>query len=532
LLRERVKSITIIILFIYGLTLLLLKGILPFYIFAILGAIPVVSAAIIWGLRGGLSGTFITTCIIILWYISNPEINFYKIITALFGYSLIAIVIGISTDRSKNRQHLLTEAIIKLEQVQEEIEISVRRYEELFNNMKSGVVIFDIDAKNGEIILKDLNKTAENIDGIKKEFAVGRSFTEIFPDFSESVLPETIRNVWRTGKSIYMPLFSFNGQSIRNWREIHIYSLPSKEVVIIYNDITRAVNIEENLKRFQFLFEHTQETMLFLDRKGNIIDANNAAIDSYGYSIEEFWQMNILNLFAPDSLPVHIKTVNEKTFTGVLNESIQRRKDGTIFPAEVSFEKSLNDNENLVICIMRDITAHKKALETISHMAYHDALTDLPNRELFNDRLDMAIARAERENKMFALLFLDLDNFKTVNDTMGHLSGDHLLQDVAGKLLNVVRKTDTVARMGGDEFIILQQQVNEKENVKTLAEKILKLFEKPFLIDGKKFNVTTTIGITICPRDANDAESLLRLADIALYKAKERGVNNYQFYNN
>jgi len=168
--------------------------------------------------------------------------------------------------------------------------------------------------------------------------------------------------------------------------------------------------------------------------------------------------------------------------------------------------------------------------ETILHLAYHDALTDLPNRTLFEDRLTVALAQARRRNQMLPVMFLDLDRFKQVNDMAGHAMGDKLLRRVAERLAGLVREGDTVARVGGDEFTLLSPEVAGVEDTVEIAERVLKVFQQPWALDGHEFHVTTSVGIAMYPNDGEDVESLLRNADTAMYRAKEQGRNNYQLY--
>jgi diguanylate cyclase (GGDEF)-like protein/PAS domain S-box-containing protein len=529
-LNGKVKTMIFVLLFSGALGHVIFAHHIPLYIQQIIGAFLIIISAVVWGLGGSVLSAFTVSLIFTALYFKTPHIDYHTVIASLFMYICIVVATGISTGLSRKRQEMLTEAVIKLENMQEELEISESRYRELYNNMKSGIIILEASDNSEKLFIKDLNRAAEKIDDISKAKVLNKDIMELVPGLKNTGIPKTIKNVRTTGKSVYIPLFKYNEGKNRFWREIYIYRLPSMEIVLIYNDLSKSVKTEENLRRIQFLFEHTREIMLFIDQRGNILDANDAAIRAYGYDIGELLSMNIFDLFEQDSLPVHLNRITDDDFIGVLIETVQQRRDGSIFPAEASFERSKNDDEDLILCIMRDITQHKNALETISHMAYHDALTGLPNRELLNDRLEMAIARANRENQMLALLSLDLDNFKNINDTMGHMSGDHLLQKVSERLLHVVRKTDTVARMGGDEFIILQQDVNKEPDAEVLAHKILEMFRMPFLIDEKEFHITTSIGIALCPRDCSDLESLLKFADIAMYKAKESGKNTYQFY--
>ncbi|MDI3547347.1 MAG: hypothetical protein PWR10_999 [Halanaerobiales bacterium] len=179
---------------------------------------------------------------------------------------------------------------------------------------------------------------------------------------------------------------------------------------------------------------------------------------------------------------------------------------------------------------LEDITERKQAEEMLWQQVYHDALTGLPNRMLFNDRFTQALAHAYRNRQKLAVLFLDLDRFKNINDTQGYNVGDQLLQGVAERLTDLVREDDTVARMGGDEFILLLPEIAQAENATKIAKKILEAFKQPLMIGGHEFYITSSIGIVFYPNDGEDAETLLKNADIAMYRAKEQGGNNYQLY--
>ena len=172
----------------------------------------------------------------------------------------------------------------------------------------------------------------------------------------------------------------------------------------------------------------------------------------------------------------------------------------------------------------------KLAVERIQHQAYHDALTGLPNRLLFADRLALALANARRRGRGLAVLYLDLDDFKHVNDTLGHTVGDHLLQDVARRLGKTLRADDTVARMGGDEFVLLLPDIDDADTAARVAEKLVEAIARPFEVDGRSFYFTTSVGISLFPADGDDPETLLRNADSALYRAKDQGRHGYQLF--
>jgi diguanylate cyclase (GGDEF)-like protein len=163
-------------------------------------------------------------------------------------------------------------------------------------------------------------------------------------------------------------------------------------------------------------------------------------------------------------------------------------------------------------------------------MAYHDSLTGLPNRALLTDRLERAVLNAQRTGRPLAVMFLDLDRFKTINDSLGHMSGDALLKEVAGRLCRAVRASDTVARLGGDEFVVLAPHIRDNEEAAQVADKIIATLALPFPLDGHTLHITPSIGISVCPGDGQDVETLMRHADAAMYHAKAAGRNNFQFF--
>jgi len=182
--------------------------------------------------------------------------------------------------------------------------------------------------------------------------------------------------------------------------------------------------------------------------------------------------------------------------------------------------------------VARDITERKRAEELVSHQAYHDILTDLPNRIMFRDRLELAMMQAQRSKTELAVMFVDLDRFKLVNDSMGHLKGDQLLQQVADRLQQSVRRGDMLARVGGDEFILLLPDFRERKDASAIAEKFLECLSQPFYLDGTELHVSASIGIAVYPSDGETIDDLVRHADIAMYHVKTLGKNGHRFYDN
>ena len=207
-----------------------------------------------------------------------------------------------------------------------------------------------------------------------------------------------------------------------------------------------------------------------------------------------------------------------------------RRLDGSEVDVEVTSSPFLHRGRFASLFIMRDITERKKTVEQMAYLAHYDSLTGLPNRMMFHQRLEHALSIAERPSRSLEVLFLDLDRFKTINDTLGHATGDIVLKEAASRLQGILRESDTVARLGGDEFVVLVENVDEPHRGGIIAEKILAAFVPPFMRDKEPLSISTSIGISSFPSDGIDAETLLKKADIAMYRAKERGRNNYCYF--
>ena len=286
------------------------------------------------------------------------------------------------------------------------------RYRQLFDNISSGVAIYEVKDDGNDFIFKDFNKAGERLDGDRKEDIVGKSICQVRSGIKEFGLLDVFKRVWKTGIPEHYPASFYEDKRIKKWFENYVYKLPTGDIVTVYDDVTER----------------------------------------------------------------------------------------------------------------------KQAEEKIQQMAYHDSLTGLPNRKLFSDRLGIALAQAQRNQKNVGIAMLDLDNFKDVNDTLGHDVGDLLLKAAAERLSAALRKGDTVARFGGDEFVLILPDLKVIEDAIQVAQKIVDSFRKPFLIDTHQLVVTTSIGIAVYPDDGTDEGILLKNADIAMYQAKQAGRDRYQLY--
>ncbi len=298
--------------------------------------------------------------------------------------------------------------------------------------------------------------------------------------------------------------------------------------------IEKLERANERLQLFVKMFDNSGEAIMITDKQRNIIAVNSAF-----YMITEYVEEdvigknpNILNSGRQDAkfYQEMWRSINE---TGTWQGEIwNRRKGGEIYPEWLSIGTVRNPQGEILnfVALFSDITKRKEAEAHIEHLAHYDSLTHLPNRALFADRLKHALVTGTRNKKKSALLFLDLDKFKTVNDTMGHLAGDLLLQSVAKRLKSCVRESDTLCRQGGDEFLILLPEVGGGEDAEKVAVKIVEVMKESHHIGDRNLVITFSIGISICPDDATDDEMMIRHADDAMYVAKESGRNNYKFF--
>jgi diguanylate cyclase (GGDEF)-like protein/PAS domain S-box-containing protein len=303
-------------------------------------------------------------------------------------------------------------------------------------------------------------------------------------------------------------------------------------------DISLQRRAEKDLRMAATVFEHSTAAILVTDPAGYIVQVNNAFSRVSGYSSKQILDQLPSMLTADTQQASHlayvVKQLNQQgSWEG---EVWLKRRSGEKFPAWVGITAVKDDEGDLVsyVCFFSDISERKASEQRIHRLAYYDALTQLPNRTLFQDRLHSALQHGARHQEWVALMFLDLDRFKPINDSLGHAAGDRMLKEVAVRLAACVDSDDTVARMGGDEFTLLLQSQSAREGALKRAihvgEQILASLAQPFILEGREFFVTASIGIALSPQDGNELSQLMKNADTAMYHAKERGKNNFQFY--
>ena len=407
---------------------------------------------------------------------------------------------------------------------EEELRRSEERYRELFENANDIVYTHDL---NG--LITSINVAAERVSGYSRDELVGTPISAMAVEEHRERAQEALQKKLR-------------GEVAQTFYEVDIRSKDGRRIPVelgtrlIYRDgqpfgvqgIGRDLSERRASEaRYRLLFERNLAGVYRSTADGTILDCNDACARIFGYeSREEFLGANANDFYFDDRERDRIVQLLREQRQSTNLELRLRRRDGTT--VWVLENVTLRDGDVMEGTII-DITDRKLAQEQMEYQAYHDSLTSLPNRLLFRDRIGIALAHAKRTGRLSAVMFLDLDQFKLVNDTLGHTVGDRLLQAIGARLVNCIRAEDTVARMGGDEFTILLADVADRRGAALVAQKVLEAVRHPVTIDEHELFVTTSIGISVFPDEGTDAESLLKNADRAMYRAKELGRDNYQF---
>lgn len=297
------------------------------------------------------------------------------------------------------------------------------------------------------------------------------------------------------------------------------------------------LELEKSQSQLQAIIANAMDGIITINEAGEIMGFNPAAEQIFGYAQDEVMGQN-LKILMPDPvrsehdayLHHYVQTGKSKIIGVNGREVVALRKNGEQFAMELSASEMVLAGQRYFVGIVRDITERKQAEAKIAHLAHYDYLTDLPNRALFLEGLERCLAMAKRNSFKTAVLFLDLDGFKKVNDTLGHDAGDMLLRGVAKRLKETIRASDTVARVGGDEFIFTLNEIGTDENAALMAKKIIAALGVPFDLKGQHCHVGGSVGISIYPDAATDPDSLIKQADNAMYLAKQSGKNTYRFY--
>jgi diguanylate cyclase (GGDEF)-like protein/PAS domain S-box-containing protein len=364
-----------------------------------------------------------------------------------------------------------------------------------------------------DTVLKRLQaETLPDVDGKPRKTSTFTQEMEMYRKDGTTIWTETSVTVLRT------PLGEFDG------------------LLGVSRDITERKQAEEALQgseeRYRALVENINDVFYALDTQGNITYVSPVVERFTLYKVSDLIGKPFIPLIYPDDLPALLDSFN-RLVSGHLEPWEFRilDKDGRVIWVRTSSRPTYQDGETVgITALMTDITERKQMEHKLEEMATHDFLTGLPNRILLLDRFNIAAALAHRNKARLALMSLDLDKFKTINDTLGHDAGDQVLKAVSTRLTGIIRASDTLARVGGDEFILVMMETNHVEDATAIAQKILDSFTEPLSIDGRQLHLTTSIGIAIYPADAQDLETLTKKSDAAMYYSKGHGRNQFKFF--
>jgi diguanylate cyclase (GGDEF)-like protein/PAS domain S-box-containing protein len=454
-----------------------------------------------------------------------------EVLTGLFSANLVTI---------NNEKCILSSIgdITARKQLEEAVKKSEERYRTTLDNMQDSYIEVDL-AGNFTFINE---ATCQNL-GYTMQELIGQNFSKIAPgqDDVKSIF-KAYNKVYKTGE----PHTGFAFKVIRKdgstgYAETSISIVKDKQgqpigFRSVGRDVTERKHMEEELqesgKKYQALVENINDVFYSLDTQGNITYVSPVVEHLTMYKVSDLIGKPFTPIIYPDDLPALLDSLN-RLASGQLEPWEFRivDKDGRVIFVRTSSRPLYKDSEIVgITALMTDITERKKLEQKLEEMATHDFLTGLPNRVLLHDRFNIAAALARRNKARLAVMSLDLDNFKSINDTLGHAAGDQVLKAIGVRLTGIIRASDTVARIGGDEFILVMLESNHMKDATTVAQKILDSFVEPLLIDGHQLPLSTSIGIAIYPENAEDLETLTKKSDAALYYSKGHGRNQFKFF--
>ena len=392
--------------------------------------------------------------------------------------------------------------------------------------------LFDEDGRYIEIMSGDEQQLYRD-----KDKLIGKTLHEILPPEEAAFYFDILNEALETNQLVVVDYESTAQSSQQTFEGRAIpadYTVNGKRtVVFLATDITERRQSEIRGRLISTVFENSREGMVILDQDLKVVSVNEAFCKIADLDMQS--ALGQKPRFIDDLMVT--RTGTEILFslhnTGYwMGEIVGKKQDGMSYPLWLTLNAVKDDRGQLTyyVALLTDVSDIKRSQEELEYVATHDFLTNLPNRVLFHDRLQQAIARTIRSNSSGALFFLDLDRFKNVNDNLGHHVGDDLLKQVSARLQKVCRASDTLARLGGDEFTLIVDGLSDTGVLDKIAEKILHAFKDPFSLDDYKLEISVSIGISVFPKDSTDVNELIKHADTAMYSAKESGRNTYRFY--
>ena len=436
--------------------------------------------------------------------------------------------------------HGIMRDVTERKQMEESLRLNEEKYRAMIETIQDGY--FEVDLTGAytfvnDVICRHMRYSREELLGLgNRQFQDRGNARKAY---------EAFVNVYNTG----IPVKAFEMEVIRKdgTKQISEVSISlirdSRGQPVGFRGISRDIcdrkEMEESLRqseeRYRSIIEQMEDGYFELDLAGNFTFVNDAECRNLGYSRRELIGMNRRQYTDEKNAGALFALFNEvyKTGTPVKSYDLELvRKDGkkAFHAISASLIKGADGKPVGFRGIARDVSERKSQEEQIKYLATHDGLTELPNRLMFNQLLSHAVQGAKRYRKQFAVMFIDLDGFKVVNDTLGHDAGDQLLREIAVRFKHTLRAVDVVARLGGDEFVVMMEDIAAPEQAAVLAQRILEATGKPFGLASGECRVTASIGICVYPENGDDEQTLMKNADAAMYRAKEEGKNNFQFY--
>ncbi len=387
-----------------------------------------------------------------------------------------------------------------------------------------------------------VNSLFQEITGYSDQELVGKySLDFVHPDDRETVRMKAIESIKGSVQLPYKYRFiKKNGETIWVLERVTSTEYKGRRATVgSFMDITEQKRLAEDLakseKRYRTILDEMQDAYFEIDLNGNFTFFNDSMCRAIGCSREELMGKDSRTYIPQEDIEPLYETLAEMYRTRALGKIIPHRfvnKDGNVRFVETRISPLRDDSGETIgfRAVSRDITERKELEQKLADMAARDQVTGLPNRISLSERLAVEIAKARRDNAKLAVMIADLDRFKTVNDSLGHILGDQLLKAAGQRLISLIRKSDMVARIGGDEFVLLIPEISKTADAIKVGQKILQAFRKPFTFGGHHLIITISIGIAIYPDDGEDEEALPKKADTAMYWAKEQGRDNCKLY--
>ncbi|MBN1474595.1 MAG: PAS domain S-box protein [Syntrophaceae bacterium] len=436
----------------------------------------------------------------------------------------------------------ITRDVTARQQTENALRQSEERYRTILEEMEEAY--FEVDLAGNYTYVNDANC---RILQYSREEMLRKNFRFAMADDDFELVYNTFKNIYATGKPQKNIIFKgIRKDGTMGFAELTGFLLKNQEGESIGFrgigfDITERRKLEEALRqseeRYRTIIEEMEEWYFETDLTGNILFFNDAITRALKYPAKGLTGLNFRAFIKQEQAEEIYKIFNQVYKTGEPVKNFPQefvRPDGSITYAEFSIFPKRDEIEKIFGFrgVGHDITERKKTEQQLKHIATHDSLTGLPNRVLFMDRLKMAIAHAKRNKHKLAVMMLDLDRFKNINDSLGHMVGDQLLKEIGIRLTDLLRQNDTISRLGGDEFIVLLPEIVRMEDAGEVAGKIINVIQRPFICDNNHLITSTSIGIAIYPDDCHDIDSLMKNADTAMYSVKAHGRNSYRFFVN